>query len=223
MRIYHDWSALPMPRLFVSAICMSLVLCGVHAGDAQAQQYRSNTSRTAKYVVPQSGRFEGSYYVSNGKHYFRSASTRYSRPQVVNRGSNAHVGDLIRRLEYETRLLCLDMADNYSHNREYAHTYQNAFELWEHTVEIKQHYQSSNRATMTAMVRELDSLFQPVRRDVIGWSRHQKKQRGEGGIYTKIDRTESLIHHLNNDVGPTSRGPKLVSAGSSRREPTPAH
>jgi hypothetical protein len=211
-----------MPRLLVPAICMSLLLCGVGAVDAQAQQYRSNTSRT-KYVVPQTSRFQGSYYVSNGRHYFRPASTRYSRPQVVNRGSNTHVGDLIRRLEFETRLLCLDMMDNYSHNSGYAHTYQSAFELWEHTVEIKQHYQSSNRATMSAMVRELDSLFQPVRRDVIGWSRHQKKQRGEGGIYTKIDRTESLIHHLINDVGPTSRGPKLVSAGSSRREPTPAH
>ena len=75
---------------------------------------------------------------------------------------------------------------------------------------------------MTAKVRELDSMFQPVRREVVGWNRHLKQHYGEGGVYTKIDRTESLIHHLINDVGPTSRGPKLVKAGSVR-EPTPAY
>ena len=73
-----------MPRLLIPAICLSLMLSGVAADHAAAQQSRSYRSRSnqqsqAKYVVPQSSRFPGSYYVSNGKHYFKSASSRYSR------------------------------------------------------------------------------------------------------------------------------------------------
>jgi hypothetical protein len=203
------------------------MLSGVAADHAAAQQSRSYRSRSnqqsqAKYVVPQSSRFPGSYYVSNGKHYFKLASSRYSRPTVVERGSGQYIDDLIRRLEFETRVLCLDMADNYSHNSSFKRAYQNAYELWELTVEIKEHRRSSNRAMMTAKVRELDSVFQPVRREVVGWNRRLKNHYGEGGVYNKIERTESLIHHLINDVGPTSRGAKLVNSGINR-EPTPAY
>jgi hypothetical protein len=176
----------------------------------------------AKYVVPQSGRFPGSYYVSNGKHYFKLTSSRYTRPTVLERGSGQHIDDLIRRLEFETRLLCLDMADNYSHNASFKEAYQGAYELWELTLEIKEHRQSSNRAMMTAKVRELDSVFQPMKRDVVGWNRYLKQQHGEGGVYAKIERTESLIHHLINDVGPTSRSSRLANTNAGR-EPTPAY
>ena len=75
---------------------------------------------------------------------------------------------------------------------------------------------------MTAKIRELDSVFQPMRREVVGWNRHLKQNHGQDGVYSKIERTESLIHHIINDVGPTSRGPKLAKTGVDR-EPTPAY
>lgn len=216
-----------MRRLIIPGICLSLMLSGAAVDQAAAQQSRSDRPRSnqlsqAKYVVPQSSRFPGTYYVSNGKHYYKATTARYSRPTIIERGSGAHIDDLIRRLETESRLLCLDMTDNYSHNVSFKRAYQNAYELWELTAEIKRQRQSSNRAMMTAKVRELDSVFQPMRREVVGWNRHLKHQHGEGGVYSKIERTESLIHHLINDVGPTSRSSHLVKAGVVR-EPTPAY
>jgi hypothetical protein len=216
-----------MPRFIIPAVCLSLVLSGSAADHAAAQQSRSYRSRSnqqtqAKYVVPENSRFAGSYYVSGGKHYFKTASSKYSRPTVIERGSGQHIGDLLRRLEHETRMLCLDMADNYGHNVGFSDAYQGAYDLWELTLEIQDHRRNANRALMTAKIRELDSVFQPMRREVVGWNRRLQQNHGQGGVYSKIERTESLIHHLINDVGPTSRGPKLVKTGVVR-EPTPAY
>jgi hypothetical protein len=209
-----------MRRLTISAICMSLVLSGVEVNRAAAAP-RPNMAN-AKYVVPETSRFMGMYFVVDGTHYYKADPERKERPLVVERGSSKFIDDLVDRLEYEARTLCLDMTDNYSHNTTFNQAYENAYSLWQLTKEIQDHRQNSNRALMSAKVRELDSLFQPVRREVVGvgWSRHQKQRHGSGGVYDKIERTESLIHHLINDIGPTSRAPKLVKGGTYR-EPTP--
>jgi hypothetical protein len=199
---------------------MSLVLSGVEVNRAAAA--RRPDMADAKYVVPETNRFMGSYFVAEGIYYYHANPDQYDRPVEIERGSGLYTDDLINRLEYEARTLCLDMSDNYGHNHSYQQAYENAYALWQLTAEIQEHRENANRAAMTAKVRELDSLFQPVRREVVGagWNRHEKQRHGYGGIYDKIDRTESLIHHLINDVGPTSRAPHVVKGGKLR-EPTP--
>jgi hypothetical protein len=155
------------------------------------------------FVIPSSSRFPGSYYVENGNYFYRGASSYdVADGTVVSRGECVHVADLAKRLEHEARTMCHDMADNYREMPNYPETYREAYRIWQLAKQLSESKEDIDQATASMIVRDLDSRFQPVRREVSGWSVPQSRQRGQGTLQAKSHRAEAIIHHLLNDVGP---------------------
>ena len=168
---------------------------------------RARQSR--QHVISHSDRFHGSYYVEKGSHYYQPHG---ARRVVIERGSFSYVDDLAERFDDEVNQLGLDMHDNYDHNRGYHKAYRGVYQLLESAEKIRVSLEQEDRAAVGELVRGLDSLFQPVRRDVEGWTRRQHRQRGRGGLPAKIERVESLIHHLLHDVGPAAPTAQMARA-----------
>jgi hypothetical protein len=153
--------------------------------------------------VPSSSRFPGSYYVENGRHYYRSSSQfEAADPAIVIRGDCAHAGDLAKRFEYEARTMCHDMADNYREQPNYPEMYREAYRIWQMAKQLESYRAEAQQPAVSAIVRDLDARFQPLRREVSSWSTNQQRQRGVGTLQAKAERAEAVIHHLRNDVGP---------------------
>jgi hypothetical protein len=159
---------------------------------------QSSQSSSGQHRVADSSRFQGSYYVENGKHYYRDS--RHGTT-VVERGECEHAKDLAKRLEHEARTMCHDMSDNYRTNATYPQIYRETYRIWELAKEI-QESEDDDQVRLGALVRDLDTRFQLVRREVSSWTSEQRTQRGEGTLQAKVERAEALMQHLWNDVGP---------------------
>jgi hypothetical protein len=166
------------------------------------------------FVIGPSDDFHGGFYIENDRHYYRPYRRgRVSQPVVIQRGSFSHVDDLAQRLEYEMNRLCLDMHDNYGHNAGFKATYREAYQMLDLARGIHAAEHQHDRQAIAGMVRELDALFHHVEDDVRGWSRRARRQWGQGGLQTKMQSIEALIHHLMNDVGVEAPRPEGAPTG----------
>lgn len=162
----------------------------------------------SSYIVPHtSGHHHGSYYVQNGRYYYRpqtvSASSTHAgyQPQQVSFGSFSHVDDLASRLETLSNEFCLDLHYNYSHNHGFRETYREAYQVLQVAQYIHAAEHQNDRRAIQEQLGGLDRLFHHLQGDVRGWSRHHHRQVGQLGILSKMDLIESNLHHLMNDVG----------------------
>jgi hypothetical protein len=169
------------------------------------QNRRQNQMSRRQHTVTSSKRFPGSYHIENGKHFHHPQEPGGSRPVVMKRGAVAHVEDLAQRLKYEANLLCLDLADNYRHNRGYAETYREAYAVLGEAQRLEADGASADHAELATMVREVEASLHPIRREVTGWNRQNNRDRGQGGLQVKLQRMESLIHHLRHDAVPARK------------------
>ncbi len=222
-----------MSRSVRLAMGVALMIVVLGAADMQAQirlhlgggavrsnHWRSN-HRNHRHVIQHSDRFLGSFYVENGQYYYLAGGEHYAEaPLIIAPGSFSHVEELARRLEYEMNLLCLDMHDNYNHNRGFGETYGEAFRMLEMTRAIHASEHQHDRVAIAGMVRELDSLMHHVEDDISNWKRHTHHRWGTSGLRSKIRSAQTLIHHLTNDVG--AQAPTPVGSDSSRLAPPPA-
>jgi len=174
------------------------------------------------FVVPHYDRhYHGSYYWDGGINYYvpRPYVTNRrtyvaAKPVVIEFGGYAHVDDLAGRLERQANELCLDLHYNYRHNRGFAETYREAYQILSTAKYIHDKEHQGDRAEVARRLDELDGLFHHIQDDIAGWSRRQSRQIGQSGAQTKLDAIEATLHHLMNDVGVkgTHGGPEAAPA-----------
>jgi hypothetical protein len=193
--------------LFLSTVASRLALGETAVAfdvSPRVQMVQYSQPSEPRFLVEGTKRFPGSYYIDRGQYFHRPASSEQNwGPTVVERGECSHARDLAKRLEYEARTMCHDMADNYRDNPNYSPMYREAYRIWELAKQIKTSPRDTDPVTLGTLVRDLDSRFQPLRREVSTWSSSHESQRGQGTLQAKVDRAEAVIHHLWNDVGPS--------------------
>jgi hypothetical protein len=161
------------------------------------------------FVVPHiSHHHHGSYWVDSGVYYYRprtyvSFPGTYvvSKPAAIEFGGYEHVEDLTGRLSLLANDLCLDMHYNYQHNPGFAETYREAYQILDMAKYMQASDNHGDRSEIARRVQELDPLFHHVQAEVKDWSRRHQRQIGEGGVVTKTEIMESLLHHLMYDAG----------------------
>ena len=176
------------------------------------------------YVVPHYDRhWDGSYYWDDGINYYvpqpyvtDGGAQVAGKPVVIEFGSYSHVDDLAGRLERLANDLCLDLHYNYRHNRGFARTYREAYQILATAKYIHDKEHQGDRAEVARRLDELDGLFHHVQSEVQGWSRRNVRAIGRSGARAKLEMVEATLHHLMNDVG--VRG----SHGGRRTMPAPA-
>ena len=166
-----------------------------------------------RYVVPSHQHYHdaGTYYFHDGVHYYVPAApppgayagqpTAPITPQSVKLqyGGFKQTSDLAERLKFEANRFCLDMHYNYPHNRGFAQTYREAYQIKQTADNL-----GSTRLSHTNIrqqATDLDELFHHVQEDIKPWTRRERRQIGEGGINNKAEVMESILHHLLYDVG----------------------
>jgi hypothetical protein len=160
-------------------------------------------------VVPHYDRhYHGSYYWDDGINYYAPRTYDTSRrayvaakPVAIEFGGYAHVDDLAGRLERQANELCLDLHHNYRHNRGFAETYREAYEILRTAKYIHGKEHQGDRDEVARRLDELDGLFHHVESDIQSWSRRHARQIGQSGAQIKLDAIEATLHHLMNDVG----------------------
>ena len=167
-----------------------------------------------RYVVPSQHQHyhdSGTYYSRNGAHYYVPAApppgtyagqpTAPIPPQSVKLqyGGFKQTYNLAERLEFEANRLCLDMHYNYPHNRGFAQTYREAYEIRQIADSLGSTQQSRTRIRQEAT--ELDEHFHHVQEEIKPWTRIERRPIGEGGINGKAEVMESILHHLLYDIG----------------------
>jgi len=170
------------------------------------------------YVRPAADRY-------HGPHHEHPSQWRNSHPQVhrparpfnVTFGGFSHVDELASQLEFLTNQLLQDLHYNYSHNPGFQETYREAYEIYQVAKYIHAAEHHHDRDTIASKLGGLDADFHHIQDDVRGWTRHHHRQVGQLGILTKMDRVESVLHHLMNDVGVRS-----ATSGASQEPPAPA-
>ena len=161
--------------------------------------------RNANHIVPHLNTVNhGTYYRENGHSYYhpRTATLQAApTPQEITFGGFGHVDDLAQRLELLLNDLCLDLYYNYSHNPGFRETYSEAYSLLETAKYIHAAEHANDRDAISRKLGGADALFHHVEDDVRGWSRVHHRQIGTLGILSKMEMTESVLHHLMEDVG----------------------
>jgi hypothetical protein len=161
------------------------------------------------HVVPHYDRhWDGSYYWDDGNYYYAPQPRVTDRgayvpakPVAIKFGSYARIDDLTARMERLANDLCLDLHYNYRHNRGFAATYREAYEILETAKYIHDKEHQGDRAEVARRLDQLDGLFHHVQDDVQGWSRRNVRQIGQSGARAKLDLIESTLHHLMHTVG----------------------
>jgi len=181
-------------------------------GNKKQQQQRRRPVSNRQHLIGHTRQFPGSYYVKKGVYYYQPPrGRRAAPPEIIENGSFAHVDDLATRLEYELGMMCLDIHDNYSHNVGHSDVYRQAFQVWQLAQQMHSSDEALNETEVAEMIHSIDPLFQPVRREVNGWSRRSRRQHGQGDLQSKIVRVEALTHHLMNSAGPVRSGAVMAS------------
>lgn len=168
-----------------------------------------------RFVIPSRQQHQTTYYTHENVHYaysvppvvlrrgvqFAELPVAPVRPAAISFGGFSHVDDLSGRLEFLTNELCLDLHYNYPHNRGYAETYREAYEILQAAkfAHAKEHQQ--DREALARTLAQVDPLFHHVNEEVAGWSRRHVRLIGSLGMADKLQQMESLIHHLLHDVG----------------------
>jgi hypothetical protein len=161
------------------------------------------------HVVPHyDDHYDGSYYWDDGINYYvpqphvtDGGAHVAARPVAIEFGGYAHVDDLAGRLERLANDLCLDLHYNYRHNRGFARTYREAYQILTTAQYIHHKEHRGDRAEVARRVDELDGLFHHVQSDIQGWSRRNVRAIGRSGVRVKLNEIEATLHHLMNDVG----------------------
>ncbi len=126
--------------------------------------------------------------------------------------SYGHVEDLAQRLEFLLNDLCLDLYYNYSHNPGFQETYSEAYALLETAKYIHAADHANDRDAISRKLGGVDALCYHVEGDVLGWSRVHRRHIGTLGILSKMEMTESVLHHLMEDVGVQPEIPEQAPA-----------
>ena len=142
---------------------------------------------------------------------------RSARPINVTFGGFSHVDELASQLESLTSQMLQDLHYNYSHNPGFQQTYREAYEIYQIAKYIHAAEHRHDRDAIASRLGGLDADFHHIQNDVKGWTRHHHRQVGQLGILTKMDRVESALHHLMNDVGVQS-----AVSGAGQQPPAPA-
>jgi hypothetical protein len=161
------------------------------------------------HVVPHyDSHYDGSYYSHDGINYYvpqpyvtDGGAHVAARPVALEFGGYSHVDDLAGRLERQANELCLDLHYNYRHNREFAATYREAYQILVAAQYIHDQEHQGDRAEVARRLNRLDGLFHHVQDDLQGWSRRNVRQIGRGGARSKLAQIDATLHHLMNDVG----------------------
>ena len=136
-----------------------------------------------------------------------------AKPVAVEFGGYSHVDDLAGRLERQANDLCLELHYNYRHNRGFAETYREAYQVLNTAKYVHAKEHQGDRAEVARRLDEVDGLFHHVQDDVRRFSRRQNRQIGQGGAQTKLELVEATLHHLMHDVGVQgTHGPSAATA-----------
>lgn len=161
-----------------------------------------------RFVVPATPRY-GAYYNYQDTHYFTPPAPPVvvNQPVIVQRpvsiefGAYKHYEQLSDRLETLANQVCLDLHYNYQHNRNYAETYREAYQLMQVVKFIHGSEHRGDRNAIRKSADDLDELFHHVQRELKTWTREERRQVGQFGLLAKVEEMEALIHHLLFDLG----------------------
>lgn len=173
-----------------------------------------------RFVVPATPRY-GTYYTHEDVHYYTPPAPPVvvNQPVVVQRpvpvefGTFQHYERLSDRLETLANQVCLDLHYNYQHNRNYAETYREAYQLMQVAKYIHGSEHRGDRNAIRKSADNLDELFHHAQRELKTWTREERRAVGQYGLLAKIEEMEALIHHLLFDVG--------IKPDHNRDEPAP--
>lgn len=180
------------------------------------------------HIVPNTihGYATGQYYVRGGQYYYSpqvSSQHVTARPVMLPFGGFTQYSDLSGRLETLVNEILLDLHYNYSHNRGFAETYREAYQLLGVAKFIHAAEHNNDREAMRSKLLGTDQLFHHIQDDVRGWTRIHHRQIGSLGIVSKMDLAEATLHHLMNDVGvsESAQAPQPGAAPAPRVEQAP--
>ncbi len=181
----------------------------IHIGDGHYFDRHHHHHSGWEFVLPHyDHHYHGSYYWDDGINYYvprtyvtdRRAYVA-AKPVVIEFGGYAHIDDLSGRLERLANELCLELHYNYRHNRGFADTYREAYQILSTAKYIHAKEHQGDREEVARRLDELDGLFHHVESDMKGWSRRHVRQIGQAGAQSKLEAVEATLHHLMNDVG----------------------
>lgn len=198
-----------------------------HGGHVDAVRHGGHTHTTYhsgsnwghsdwSYVVPAHNHYghghHGSFYTTGHTHFYTPTAVAYASgpnyvaapvqaPTQMAFGSFAYCDDLAGRLETDLNNFCLDLYHNYQQNPGYRETYREAYELLQQAKYIHAKEHQNNRQEIAQQVTSLDQKFHHIQEDVAAFGRNPARQVGIGGVVTKGQSIEALIHHLAYDVG----------------------
>ena len=167
------------------------------------------------YVVPSHAHYghhhHGTYYVAGGNYFYTPTAVAYSTamsvapppqdPLQLRFGGFGYCDDLAGRLESEVNSFCLDLHYNYQQNLGYRETYTEAYQLLQTVKYVHSKEHQGDRAEITRQVQGMDRLFHHVQEGVGTLERRHYRQIGIGGVVTKAQTIEALLHHLAYDAG----------------------
>ncbi|QDT57029.1 hypothetical protein Pan44_50940 [Caulifigura coniformis] len=183
----------------------------------------SNWSHVAPSHQHYGNGHHGTYYTTGHTHFYTptvvaySTTANYAAPPVqapvqMAFGSFAHTDDLAGRLGADLNNFCLDLHYNYQNNPGYRETYREAYGLLQVAKQLHQQQHAGDRASIVSQVSSIDQQFHHIQEDVSKFNRQPLRQIAMGGVVTKGESIEALIHHLAYDVGVEPHAPEQAPA-----------
>jgi hypothetical protein len=204
--------------LWPAALASAQFGFGIHVGGGHHHDYDSHIGHGDYFghhhsdwhhVVPHYDQhWNGSYYWDDGINYYipqphvtDGGAHVAAQPVAIEFGGYAHVDELAGRLERFANDLCLDLHYNYRHNRGFARTYREAYQILATAQYIHDKEHQGDRDEVARRLDELDGLFHHVQDEINVWSRRNARPIGRSGARAKLDLIAATLHHLMNDVG----------------------
>ncbi len=162
-----------------------------------------------RYVVPATPH-HGSFYNYEDRHYYAPPAPVVvigqpppppPRPAPIEFGAFKHYESLADRLETLMNQFCLDLHYNYPHNRNYAETYREAYQLLQAAKYVHGSEHRGDRDAIRKSGASIDNLFHHMQGVVRDWTRVETRPVGSYSLLAKTEELQALIHHLMYDIG----------------------
>ena len=182
-----------------------------------------------RYVVPATPH-HGSFYNYEDRHYYAPLAPVVvvgqpppppPRPAPIEFGAFKHYESLADRLETLMNQFCLDLHYNYQHNRNYAETYREAYQLLQAAKYVHGSEHRGDRNAIRRSAANIDNLFHHMQSETRDWTRVEYRPVGSYSLAAKTEELQALIHHLMYDIGVKPDHDRDEQAPPPRREVAP--
>ena len=116
-------------------------------------------------------------------------------------GTFTNTEEFALQLQSAANDLLLDMHFNYSHNRQFAATYQKTYTLLEAAQRVRKAAQTNRREEINPTLKDLDGLAYRLQADIRNWNCRPKYRCGKGSLNQKLSTVQWSLADLMHNVG----------------------